>query len=46
MWNNLSERILDLGNVICLILSFLIPLIIYKINHLFRKNTDPPWKKE
>ena len=46
MWTNLVERILDLGNVICTLLSFLIPFIIYKINNVLHKNIDPPWKKE
>ncbi|MGX4670516.1 hypothetical protein JNUCC74_15235 [Cerasibacillus sp. JNUCC 74] len=36
----------DIRTIIYIILAFLIPYLISKINMKMRKYGDPPWKKE
>lgn len=46
MWSNFVDRLTDIPTLTCTILSFVIPLAVYKINKIFHKNTDPPWKRD
>ena len=46
MWSNFVDRLTDVPTMICTILSFVIPLAVYKFNKMFHKNTDPPWKRD
>lgn len=45
MWSNLVDRFTDGPTMICTILSFVIPIFVYKVNQIFHKNTDQPWKR-
>ena len=45
MWNVIIDRLTDVTTMVCTILSFVIPLTVYKINKIFHQNTDPSWKK-
>lgn len=46
MWEMLKDRLTDVTTMICTLLSFAIPFTIYKINKIFHKNTNPPWKRK
>ncbi|GAB3800380.1 hypothetical protein [Virgibacillus kimchii] len=45
MWDNLISNLSDGMTVLCTILAFVIPYIIYKINQKLHAIGDPPWKK-
>ena len=46
MWENLIGRLPEKLILLCTVLSFLIPYLIYKINQKLHKYADPPWKKD
>ncbi|UOQ86474.1 hypothetical protein [Gracilibacillus salinarum] len=46
MWNVISERIPTLFTIVCTLLAYAVPYLVYKINQQIHKALDPPWKKE
>lgn len=46
MMNFIEERIPGMFTIVCTLLAFLIPYLVYKINEKIHLNVDPPWKKE
>lgn len=47
MWNMITERLmLSFLEILCIVLAFLIPFGVYKINQAFHHNMDPPWKEK
>lgn len=38
------ESITDPLRVVCNLLAFLIPYVVYKINNRLHEHGDPPWK--
>lgn len=46
MWETIIGRLPEKMVLICTILSFLIPYVIYKINAKLHKFGDPSWKRE
>jgi len=46
MGNMFIQSITDFLRVVCNILAFVIPYVIYKINVHLHKVGDPPWKAE
>ncbi|WP_194842114.1 hypothetical protein [Gracilibacillus salitolerans] len=46
MWENILGKLPDKLILVCTVLSFLVPYVIYKINQKLHQNGDPPWKKK
>ncbi|SHG89007.1 hypothetical protein SAMN05216225_10806 [Ornithinibacillus halophilus] len=46
MWQMILERLPSTLGWFYIILSFLLPFLVYKVNQNLHKNGDPPWKKE
>ncbi|WP_188455077.1 hypothetical protein [Virgibacillus oceani] len=46
MWTKYLGGLDDILVLICTVLAFLIPLIIYKVNRKFHGFGDPPWKEK
>lgn len=46
MWDQIVGALPNKLILLCTILSFLIPYIIYKINAKLHGFGDPPWKRE
>ncbi|ASK61196.1 hypothetical protein CFK37_02805 [Virgibacillus phasianinus] len=45
MWANLVGRMPEFMVIICTLLAFVIPYLVYKLNKRLHKYGDPPWKK-
>lgn len=45
MWENLIGRLPNKLVLICTILTYLVPYVVYKINNKLHKSGDPSWKK-
>ncbi|WP_171038163.1 hypothetical protein [Aquibacillus sediminis] len=46
MWNIIVERLPDTLSIVCIVLAFVIPYSINKINQTLHKYGDPPWKQQ
>ncbi len=44
MWNIFIDHLTNVTMMICTVLSFVIPFTVYKIDKIFHKNMNPPWK--
>nr|WP_204669689.1 hypothetical protein [Gracilibacillus alcaliphilus] len=44
MWEKLMGVLPEKLILLCTVLSFLIPYVIYKVNQKLHKYGDPPWK--
>jgi len=44
MWNLFIQSITDWLRVVCTILAFLIPFLVYTFNKRLHEYWDPPWK--
>ncbi|MCT1904314.1 hypothetical protein M3C91_16430 [Oceanobacillus sojae] len=44
MWDRLSGVLPNYLILLCTVLSFLVPYVIYKVNQKLHKYGDPPWK--
>ncbi|WP_200865952.1 hypothetical protein [Thalassobacillus devorans] len=45
MWSSLAERMPNALELLCMLLAFVVPYFVYKINQQLHKHGDPPWKK-
>ncbi|WP_187378599.1 hypothetical protein [Oceanobacillus jeddahense] len=46
MWEQITGALPDYLILLCTVLTFLIPYVIYTINQKLHEYGDPPWKHE